>query len=122
MLQLAFIVLLIAGAVGGGLAAWHLRPEVPPPSWRLGVAHGMLGAAGLVLLLLALRGPPRGVAMGVDGFGTVAAVLLAVALIAGLAVLATRVRRRANGGLFIAIHASLAIGGIVILAAYVLVG
>jgi len=122
MLQFAFILLLIAGTLGGGLAVWHLRPQVPSPPWLLGALHGALGAAGLGLLLLALRGPPRGMATGVAGFGMVAAVLLAVALVAGLAVLAARLRRRGIGGLFIAIHASLAIAGIVILAAYVLAG
>jgi hypothetical protein len=122
MLQLAFMLLLIAGGLGGGLAAWHLRPQVRTPPWVLGALHGALGAAGLALLLLALRGPPRGAAMGVAGFGTVAVVLLGIALIAGLAVLASRLRGRAIGGLLIAIHASLAIAGIVILAAYVLVG
>ena len=121
MLQLAFIVVLIAGALGGGLAVWHLRPHAAPP-WALGALHGVLGVAGLVLLLLALRGPPRGVAEGVAGFGTVAVVLLAIALIAGLAVLAAHLRRRAIGGLLIAIHASVAITAIVVLAAYVLVG
>lgn len=122
MLHLAFIVLLIAGAFGGGLAVWHLRPQAAPPPWALGAVHGVVGSVGLVLLLLALRGPPRGAAAGVAGFGKAAAAVLTIALIAGLAALATHLRRRAIGGLFIAIHASMAIGGIVVLAAYTFAG
>jgi hypothetical protein len=60
--------------------------------------------------------------MGVGAFGRIAAVLLAMALLAGLAIVAIRLRRRRVPGLVIGIHATLAVSGVVILAAYALVG
>ena len=98
----------------------HLRGGRPPRLW-FGVVHGLLGGIGFVTLLFALRGPPHGAAMGVAQFGKVAAVLLAVALMLGLVVFVLRVRRRASGPV-IGIHAVIAISGIVVLAAYALMG
>lgn len=119
MLLLAFCLLLTAAILGVALAVLHLRGGFPP--FRIaGALHGVLGAAGLVALLPALRGPPRGKAMGVAGFGTIAAVLFAVALLLGLALLAGR--RRISPIPLIGMHATLAVGGIVILAAYMLMG
>ncbi len=88
MLLLSFSVLVAAALLGSCLAALHLPTgKAMLPGWPLGLLHGLLGAAGLVMLLLALRGPPRGEAMGVGPFGRIAAVLLAMALLAGLAIL-----------------------------------
>jgi hypothetical protein len=141
MLPDSFGLLAVAVLLGGVLAVLHLRATaggVPPaggglstapsatpppggPGWQLGALHGLIGATGLVLLLLALGGPPRGVSLGVGAFGLVAAVLLALALLVGLAVLvAFRLRRRP--GALIALHATLAVSGFVILAAYVFLG
>ena len=123
MLPLSFGLLLVAALIGNGLAALHLRAErTAPPRWAFGAIHGLLGAIGLATLFIALRGPPRGVAMGVGAFGRIAAVLLAMALLAGLAIVAIRLRRRRVPGLVIGIHATLAVSGVVILAAYALVG
>ena len=60
--------------------------------------------------------------MGVGSFGNIAAVLLAVALLVGLIMLAVRSHARQVSGLIIGIHATIAISGIVILAAYTLMG
>ncbi|MGH7212326.1 MAG: hypothetical protein ACREF1_12805, partial [Acetobacteraceae bacterium] len=79
--------------------------------------HGSLGACGLVLLLVALRGPARGVAYGAGGFGTMAAVLLGCAILAGLIVLRVRLRSR-DPMMAIGLHATLAIFGLALLAAY----
>jgi hypothetical protein len=122
MLLLSFIVLLLAALLGSVLAAMHLRAENTPRGWLPGVLHGLLGAIGFPLLLLALRGPPRGEAMGIGAFGRIAAVLLALALVAGLAILIARLRYRRIPGLVIGIHATIAISGVVILAAYAFVG
>jgi hypothetical protein len=122
MLLASFTLLLTAAALGSVLAALSLRPGLPPPAPMYGVLHGCLGAGGFVALLIALRGPPRGVAMGVGSFGALAAVLLGVALLAGLIMLAVRARVRQVPGLIIGIHATIAISGIVILAAYTLMG
>ena len=123
MLSLSFGLLLVTGLLGGGLAIAHLRAGTGPvPNWRLGGLHALLGIAGLAVLLLSLRGPPRGEAMGVAGFGRIAAVLLSIALIAGLAILFLRLGRRRFPGLVIGVHATLAISGITVLAAYALMG
>ncbi len=123
MLLLSFVLLLIAALLGTALAALHLRAgHTRPPRWPFGALHGLLGTVGIGGLLLALRGPPRGEAMGVGAFGRIAAVLLAVAMLAGLAVLIARLRCRRVPGLVIGIHATIAVSGVVILAAYTLVG
>ena len=83
----------------------------------VGPAHGLAGVSGLVLLLLALRGPARGAAYGAAGFGVMAAALLGVAILIGLVVLAVR-RRRGDPMLAIGLHATLAVFGLVLLAAY----
>jgi hypothetical protein len=117
-LALAFWLLLATGAFGSVLAALHLRGT--PPSWTAGAIHGLLGFLGLVALAVSLRGPPRGVAMGVASFGAVSGALIAVALAVGLAMPLLRSRLpRIPGGL-IGVHVTIAISGIVILAAYVL--
>ena len=90
---------------------FHLQAARPPLA--AGIAHGLAGAAGLVALLFALRGPPRGVAAGVGSFGTVSAVLFAVALLTGIILLLLRRR-----GVVIAIHAGIAITGYVLLLAW----
>jgi hypothetical protein len=123
MLLLSFALLLFAALLGTALANLHLRAgTATPPRLPLGMLHGLLGTVGLAALLLALRGPPRGEAMGVGAFGRIAAVLLAAALLAGLAVLAARLRFRRVPGLAIGTHTKLAVIGIVILAASTLVG
>jgi hypothetical protein len=85
--------------------------------WLLGPLHGLTGASGLALLLVALRGPVRGAAYGAAGFGPMAAVLLGLAVITGLLVLRVR-QRRGDPMLAIGLHATLAIFGLVLLAAY----
>jgi hypothetical protein len=124
MLLLSFVLLLIAALLGTALAALHLRGvgNARPPRWVWGALHGVLGTIGLGALVLALRGPPRGEAMGVGPFGRIAAVVLTLALLAGLAVLLSRLRYRRMPGLVIGIHATIAVSGVVILAAYTLVG
>jgi hypothetical protein len=123
VLAVSFGALLIATLLGGGLAAAHLHAAPGRlRGWWLGAVHGVLGVAGFGALLVALRGPPRGVAMGVGSFGASAAVLLAMALIAGLGILVVRLRGRRVGSLVVGVHATVAISGVVVLAAYVLVG
>jgi hypothetical protein len=115
LVTLAVWVLTLAVAAGTVLALWHLRATdgAGRPPLAAGIAHGLAGAVGLVVLLLALTGPPRGVAAGVGSFGTLAAVLFAGALATGVAVLV--LRRKA---VVIAIHAGIAITGYVLLLAW----
>ncbi|MEO9190029.1 MAG: hypothetical protein ABI224_08500 [Acetobacteraceae bacterium] len=112
----SLLVISATAVLGLALALLHglRRTRLP----RLaGPLHGILGACGLVLLLIALRGPARGVAYGAGGFGTMAAILLGCAILAGLLVLRARLRTR-DPMVAIGIHATLAIFGLVLLAAY----
>jgi hypothetical protein len=122
MLIAAFIALTAAVALGTALAVLHLRSKTAPPApWRLAALHGVLGIGGLCCLILSLGGPPRGAEFGVASFGAIAAVLLAMAALAGIGVLLTHRLRRRRAGTLIAVHATLAVSGFVILAAYFLV-
>ena len=110
-------VAVVAGAV---LALWHLRATdagVSLPPFGAGIAHGAAGAVGLVLLLLALMGPARGVEAGAGSFGTTAAVLFGGALVTGIVIL--MIRRKA---VVIAIHAGIAITAYVLVLAWSAVG
>ena len=123
MLPLTFGLLLLAGSLGGLLATLHGRASPAAiAAWPVGILHGLFGSIGLIALVFALRGPPHGAAAGVAGFGRIAAVLLAAALMASLPLVLARLRRRPPPGLLIGVHASLAISGIVLLAAYTFVG
>lgn len=108
----AFYVLCVTVALGSALAIPYFRGAVRRLPWPIGLVHGLLGAGGLAVVLLALRRglPPS--AMGTTGFAPAAAVLLAVALALGLSI---ALRRRRPPGLLVAIHASLAIAGFVVL-------
>lgn len=121
MLALAFWILAAAVALGTGLAFMHLRAARVPP-WPVGALHGVLGAAGLGVLILALRGPARGVKYGVSAFGPVAAVLAALALLVGLIVLLLARRFKRATGLAIAAHSTIAVTAFVLLSAYLSLG
>ena len=122
MLNAAFILLSLAVLLGCVLAVLHLREGAAPPPWPLGALHGLIGVIGFGILALALRGPPRGVAQGVGPFGMIAALLLAPAAMIGLMQLAARLCQRRFSGALIGAHATLAVGGFVILLVYVLAG
>ncbi|HLY80848.1 MAG TPA: hypothetical protein VKQ70_15805 [Caulobacteraceae bacterium] len=120
MLRPAFALLCAAAALGGGLALVYLQGR-RPGAW-VALAHGALGAAGLVFLLLALgRGLPPG-AMGTAGFAPMAAGLLALALALGIAMEAAAWRQRRPAGALVATHAGLAVAGLVMLLAVVALG
>jgi hypothetical protein len=115
LVSIAVWVLTLAVAAGTVLALWHLRAadRGSRPPLAAGIAHGVAGAAGFVFLLLALRGPARGIDAGAGSFGTVAAVLFAGAALTGIAQL--MLRRKAVA---MAVHAGLAITGYVLLLAW----
>ena len=109
-------------AAGQRARALHLRESAASPPWPLGALHGLIALAGLGLLALALRGPPRGLDQGTGSFGTIAAALIALAALVGLMQLAARLRKKRLPGVLIGVHATLAISGFVVLLAYVLAG
>jgi hypothetical protein len=120
MLNVAFTVVAVAVLLGIALAVQYLRggTEHPTP-WTLAALHGVIGIGGLCCLVLALRGPPRGaLGQGTASFGVTAATLLALAALAGLGILLIRRGKKQRAGTLIGLHATLAISGFVVLAAY----
>jgi hypothetical protein len=122
MLIAAFVTLTLAVLLGATLGVLYLRgPAAASAPWPMAALHALLGIAGLVCLLFSLGGPPRGVEFGVGSFGAISAVLLVLAALAGLGVLLLYRLKRRRVGTLIGLHATLAISGFVILAAYLLV-
>ncbi len=122
MLTLTVSVFAVVVLLGAGLGVLLLmRPECKPPL-LLASLHGLGALAGYGMLLVALQGPARGAATGTQSFGVAAAWLLLIALLLGLASYALHLRRRRLPGAWVAIHASVAIAGFVILAVYFFVG
>lgn len=124
MLVAAFIILGVVVLLGSLLAVLHLRMNGvgSPPPWPLAALHGLLAIVGLCCLVFALRGPPRGLAQGTSSFGTIAAVMFTLAVLVGSWLLAARVLKTRIAAILIGIHATFAVGGIVVLAAYVFAG
>jgi hypothetical protein len=121
MLIAAFVALTAAVALGTMLAILYLRSTTAGAApWPLAALHGCLGIGGLLCLVLALRGPPRGVELGAGSFGPISAVLLALAALAGLGILLRQRCKGRRAGTLIGVHATLAVSGFVILAAYLL--
>ena len=111
MIAASVWVLTVAVAAGAGLALWHLRSTdlATRPPFIAGIAHGVVGIVGLVVLLVALQGPARGVEAGAGSFGTVSAILFSGALLTGGAMLLLR-----RDGIVMAIHGGIAITGYVL--------
>lgn len=112
-----------AVALGLGLAVWYLQSEgrrIPP--FALAALHGALALTGFVLLLIFLAHPlpPQLEIYGASTMGRIAAGFLVLALLTGLLPLNARLRRRPLPvpSLVIGMHATMAISGIVILAAF----
>jgi hypothetical protein len=123
MLLTAFIVLTLAVLLGSALALLYLRNETGAAvPWAVSALHGLLGAGGLVCLMLALRGPARGVEQGTASFGVAAAGLIALAVLLGSGIVAMRFFKRSRAGTLIGVHAAFAVGGFVLLAAYLMAG
>ncbi len=123
MLVAALIIFAVAVLLGSALAVPHLRtPAAAPPPWPLAALHGLLAIGGLCCLALALRGPPRGLDQGTASFGIIAITLTTLAALVGAGLLAAHVFKRRIAGIMIGIHATLAVSGLAILAAYVFAG
>jgi len=123
MLTAAFILLLLAVLLGSVLAVLDTqRAGAATPLWPLAALHGTAAVAGFACLALALRGPVRGLDQGTAPFGMLSAWLLAAAALMGLSLLAARLRRRRLSGMQIGVHATLAVSGFVVLAAYFFAG
>jgi hypothetical protein len=118
MLGPAVAVLTLVVLLGLTLALLHMRPGRGAPA-LLGAAHGVLGATGIVLLLLAAQRSAKAAAQGAGTFGFDATWLLVFALLLGLTVLYFVRRGRAGqAALMIVLHGTIAVMGYVILVAY----
>jgi hypothetical protein len=123
MLTGALILLLLAALAGSWLAILHFAGRTPERTpWPVAALHAVLALGGFALLLIALIGPPRPAGGGTQGFGAAAALLFGLAALFGGGIfLRFRYRRTSAAGL-VGVHATLAVFGIAILAAYVLAG
>ena len=122
MLTTAFVILGIAVLLGSLLAVLYLRTEGAAAPWPLAALHGLVAVGGLFCLALALHGPLRGLEQGTASFGIIAVTLIGSAALIGVGSLVTHLLKRRLPGILIGIHATLAVGGFAILAAYVFVG
>jgi hypothetical protein len=122
MLTAAFVILAIAVLLGCLLAISYLRTEGAAAPWPLATLHGLVAVMGLFCLALALRGPLRGAEQGTADFGIFAVTLIGTAALIGVLLLVTHLLKRRIPGLLIGIHATLAVSGFAILAAYVFAG
>jgi hypothetical protein len=121
MLTLAALLLALAAALGIAAALLWLKRDAAPPA-RLAAAHATAALAGVGLFVPALFGAAHGAASGTQSFGIVTAALLGAAVLAGLALLMLRLKRRRYPGALVGAHATLAISGFVILAVYAILG
>jgi hypothetical protein len=119
MLIAALSAMATAIVLGLWLASLHLVREEPPKGIPVtGMLHGAAGASSVVLLWLALRGPPRGVHTGAGGFGWTAFWLMALALAGGVTILSFHLRRRGAPPLLIVMHGMLGMAGGLMLSAW----
>ncbi len=103
----------------GAVMAVRFLGERQLASRPVAAVHGVLGAAGLAALLVALAtAGATSNRYGTAAFGPAAAVLATIAVIIGLTI-AVRGRSRPRGpGLLIGIHATIAVTAAVLLLAY----
>lgn len=112
MLNYAVWIFAIAAVGGLVLAAHVLRDQFAP--WLVSIAHALLGATGLIILLLAVfdgNAPQRVVA---------ALGLLLVAALGGFFLASFHLRRRLPPKAVVVLHAGLAVTGFLTLLSVVL--
>ena len=120
MILVALALLSLAVLIGLAIGARFLGDGCLP-SRAVGAVHGLLGASGLSALILALvSGTGTGDRYGTASFGPAAAILAALAALAGagIAILGRKASR--SIGFLIGAHASLAVAAYVLLLAYAL--
>jgi hypothetical protein len=115
--------LAVAAAGGALLAIPFLRgKDSRRAHWAVALGHGVVGAAGVAALVVALwQGVPVS-GMGTAGFGPGAAVLFGLALALGISIALASFGGRRPAATLVGVHASLAIAGLVVLWALVSLG
>jgi hypothetical protein len=113
----------VTAAAGALLAIPFLRGKhVRRAHWAVTLGHGALGTVGFGVLIAGLwQGVPAS-GMGTAGFGPGATVLLGLALALGITIALVSYGRRRPAATLVAVHASLAIAGLVVLWAVVSLG
>ena len=112
MLTYALIVFAVAALGGLVLASSVLRGKLAP--WALSILHALLGASGLVLLLLGV--------MGGSGAGRAVAALglLVVAALGGFYLASMHLRKTVAPKAVVFVHAGVAVAGFLVLLSVVL--
>ena len=111
MLRIAVFVFALAALGGVVLAIRHFKGQNRP--WPLAILHGLLGATGLVLLIL------PAIAGGVPGLAKTALALFAAAALGGFLLFAFHLRNQRLPSLVVVIHAGVAVLAFILLAAAV---
>ena len=118
MLSLALALLSLTVLIGVAIGIRFLGDR-RLPSRAIGAVHGLLGASGLCALIFALvSGVGTGDRYGTASFGPAAAMLAALAVLAGAGMALLRRRTARSIGLLLVVHASLAVTAYVLLLAY----
>jgi hypothetical protein len=107
MLVYAVIVFAVAALGGLIMATSVLRGQLAP--WALSLIHAGLGAAGLILVLIAVLG-------GTSQNATIALVILFVAALGGFLLASFHLRAKPGPKPVVLIHASVAVIGFLLLA------
>jgi hypothetical protein len=107
MLTYAVLVFAVAALGGLVLASSVLRGKFAP--WSVSLLHAGLGAAGLILVLLAIL-------QGTAGAITIAFVILVIAALGGFYLASIHLRTKIPPQGAVVIHAALAVTGFLILA------
>lgn len=112
MLTYAIIIFAVAAVGGLVLATYVLRNKLAP--WALSILHALLGATGLILLLiLLLKGSaPQQV---LPGF-----VLMLIAALGGFFLVSFHAREKLPSKAVVVIHAGVAVAGVLTLASVLL--
>lgn len=107
--MLTYAVILFAVAAAGGLvlASSVLRGKLA--SWPLSLLHAGLGAAGLLMLILAVMG-------GATGIISTALIILVVAALGGFYLASLHMKKQVAPKAVVFVHAGAAVAGFLLLA------
>lgn len=109
MLRIAVLVFAVAALGGLVLAIRHFKGQNRP--WPLAILHGLLGAAGLVLVLVPV------LAGGVAALAKIALALFLAAALGGFLLFAFHLRNQRLPSAVVVIHAGVAVIAFILLAA-----
>ena len=107
MLEVAAVLFALAALAGIILAALHLKTKGAPI--RLAVIHGLLAAAGLVLLIIGVT------QMASAGLAGVALVIFVIAALGGFVLFAMHLKKKMLPSALIVVHGLVAVVAFVVL-------